>query len=307
MSWKSVDAAFAIQGVTPSEKLTLLTISKFYNDTTGVCNPSVSTISDISGVSTRTVIRSINRLEELKIILTHKTKHANGFENNTTQYELLYLASDNLSSASDTVSPNKGFKRGTKRDEKGKATAALEIENNELKNKIAELEKKAVVAKSENKNSLPDYQKPTVDEIEKTNAWLDSHVDSTPFVAPISQNDIVLTPEQLECFQWAINHDHWQKFSYSKSVFLKTLNNANGGMRNQYAAFKNQQAQKSPVIATYDQQGLQVISSNQGQNYDTTRQVRQPASATAQIDAGISYLQHRYDTTGQSPIISDDF
>ena len=195
-------------------------------------------------------------------------------------------------------------------DTQSKATAKLEIENAKLQKRIAELEKKskdAVAAKSENKNLLPNYQKQTNDEIAQGQAYMDGFVNDEPFTPPVNPNEIILTPEQLECFQWAMGHNHWQQFAYSKSVFLKTLNNANGGMRNQYATFKNQRAQKSLAVVTSNAQGSNIIPFQGENNYVTQRPQQQPASATRQIDAGLDYLQHRYDTTGQLPSISDDF
>jgi hypothetical protein len=155
-----------------------------------------------------------------------------------------------------------------------KATAKLEIENEALKNKIAELEKKAVAAKSENETSLPEFKKQTSDEIKQGQDWLNRFVNPEPL--PTSPNDIVLTPEQLACYQWAMTDlTFWRGKINSKAKFISFYESQDSAIKHQYETELLKQAQKSPVIATNNTQGLQNTTSNSGINYATVNQQSQ--------------------------------
>jgi len=168
--------------------------------------------------------------------------------------------------------------------------------------KKTEIEKPAVAAKNKNEYSLPRFKKPNGSEIEKTQEWLDSHIDSTPFVAPINPNDIALTPEQLACYQWAMTDlAFWRAKINSKAKFISLYEKQDSALKHQYETdLLKQQAQKSPAIATYDQQGLQIIPFNSGQNYDTSRRNHQQpvAGANRQVEAGREACLRKFNETG---------
>jgi len=165
--------------------------------------------------------------------------------------ESISQSGESISQSGETIPNNKTQIENT--DLKTTATATREP-------KKPEIEKPAVAAKSKNETSLPDYQKPTADEIAQTNSWLDSHVDSTPLVEPMNPNDIVLTSEQLACYQWAmLELTFWRAKINSKTKFISLYEKPDSALKHQYETdLLKQQAQKSPAIATYDQQGLQI-------------------------------------------------
>jgi phage replication O-like protein O len=51
--------------------------------------------------------------------------------------------------------------------------------------------------------------------------------------------EIILTDEQIACWQWAKNHDFWQDKVATKSDFLKVYKRQGNGVKNQYEAFKS--------------------------------------------------------------------
>jgi len=83
-----------------------------------------------------------------------------------------------------------------------------------------------------------------------------------------TKKDIVLSQEQSDCYQWAINHSYWQtKINDNAKEFLRLYGNqSERGVKNQYNDF--QQAQKNPQGV--NQAGFnQNQSSSNGANYDT--------------------------------------
>jgi hypothetical protein len=76
MSFSAVKWAFK-QAVSPTEKLVLLFIADHANEKTQQCWPSLGTIAKEAGLSTRSVIRSVNRLVELGLL-----DRADRFSNN---------------------------------------------------------------------------------------------------------------------------------------------------------------------------------------------------------------------------------
>ena len=262
-------------------------------DDKGMCFPSHDLIAEDCGMDKRSAIRQVDKLESIGYLRVARAKKGS---HQVNRYVLdLGLTSDRESpvqvteshSVSDRESPVQVTESHTKQSIETinetvtlKATAKenLEIENESLKNKIAELEKKVVAAKSKNETSLPEFKKQTADEIAQAQSHLDRFVNAEPFTAPTSPNDIELTHEQLGCFQWAINHDYWKQYAYNKSVFIKTLNKTNGGMKPQYEQWlSNLQAQKSPNSATNTNQGLMNNpNNNSGVNYATQPQLSQP-------------------------------
>ena len=103
MSWKAAGIVKNIVGdLSASEKLTLLILADYHNDSTGQCNPSQKMLASQCLMSVRTLIRCTQGLENkgfIKIIRGHGLTH----ENN--QYELICISqSANVShSQSDTL------------------------------------------------------------------------------------------------------------------------------------------------------------------------------------------------------------
>ena len=76
MSFSAIKWAFK-QPVSPTEKLVLLFLADHANEKTQQCWPSLGTIARESGLSTRSVIRSMNKLSELGLL-----ERADRFSNN---------------------------------------------------------------------------------------------------------------------------------------------------------------------------------------------------------------------------------
>jgi plasmid replication initiation protein len=54
---------------------------------------------------------------------------------------------------------------------------------------------------------------------------------------PKTDITITLTDEQLKCFEWAKNHDHWKKYTRNKKSFLTCFNKmVEGGLKDQWLA-----------------------------------------------------------------------
>lgn len=54
---------------------------------------------------------------------------------------------------------------------------------------------------------------------------------------PKTNITITLTDEQLKCFEWAKNHDHWKKYTRNKKSFLTCFNKmVEGGLKDQWLA-----------------------------------------------------------------------
>lgn len=54
---------------------------------------------------------------------------------------------------------------------------------------------------------------------------------------PKTDITITLTDEQLKCFEWAKNHDHWKKYTRNKKSFLTCFNKImEGGLKDQWLA-----------------------------------------------------------------------
>lgn len=71
MSVKAIRAAKAVKA-TPIDRLVLFMLAEHHNDRTGQCDPSVSLLAKETGLCTRTVIRSIERLEAKKILAVRR-------------------------------------------------------------------------------------------------------------------------------------------------------------------------------------------------------------------------------------------
>ena len=67
MSFSAIKWAFK-QPLSPTEKLVLLCIADHAHEKTQQCWPSLGTIAKESGLSTRSVIRSVNKLVELGLL-----------------------------------------------------------------------------------------------------------------------------------------------------------------------------------------------------------------------------------------------
>ena len=62
MSFDLMKQALHMEGLTPTEKLTLVTIASHENTKTGRCNPSLTRIANITGYTRRGVIKAVNSL-----------------------------------------------------------------------------------------------------------------------------------------------------------------------------------------------------------------------------------------------------
>ena len=78
MSVQAITAAFAIQGVSPSEKLTLLALAN-YADQDGRCWPSQVTLTHDTGLSERTVWAAMQRLEAAGLISRERRRRSDGY------------------------------------------------------------------------------------------------------------------------------------------------------------------------------------------------------------------------------------
>jgi hypothetical protein len=78
MSVQAISAAFAIQGLSPSEKLTLLALSN-YADQDGRCWPSQVTLTRDTGLSERTIWAAMQRLEAGGFISRERRHRSDGY------------------------------------------------------------------------------------------------------------------------------------------------------------------------------------------------------------------------------------
>jgi len=93
MSFTAIRAAFIHIETTemgiPS-KIVLLTLANHHNQETGRCDPSISRLSKMSGISERAVRNALRELEALKLITTveRKQRTGRGRRNLTNRYRL---------------------------------------------------------------------------------------------------------------------------------------------------------------------------------------------------------------------------
>lgn len=81
---------FNIEGVTSSDILVFSVLSKFKNNKTNTCFPSIRKISSISKLCKQTVITSIKRLEEFGAISVERRTKKNTMSNDTNLYTILF-------------------------------------------------------------------------------------------------------------------------------------------------------------------------------------------------------------------------
>lgn len=93
-----------IRGLTPMQKLILLKIADNANDE-GICWPSLSTIADDCGCSSRTVSRAISHFNDIKL-LSHDRRFnkSNVYKFNKDTMSSLNSNEDTMSIGEDTVS-----------------------------------------------------------------------------------------------------------------------------------------------------------------------------------------------------------
>ena len=77
MSVQAITAAFAVQGVTPSEKLLLLALAN-YADADGECWPSQATLTHDTGLSERTIRTALASLEGAGLVSRERRNRPNG-------------------------------------------------------------------------------------------------------------------------------------------------------------------------------------------------------------------------------------
>jgi hypothetical protein len=77
MSVQAITAAFAVQGVSPSEKLLLLALAN-YADAGGQCFPSQVTLTHDTGLSERTIRTAFGSLKALGLLQVERRNRANG-------------------------------------------------------------------------------------------------------------------------------------------------------------------------------------------------------------------------------------
>jgi pyocin large subunit-like protein len=68
MAYNYTDAVVSLKGITPTDKLVLLHLAEHADKETGECWPGFGRLADYTGLTRRTVIYSINRLEKLGFI-----------------------------------------------------------------------------------------------------------------------------------------------------------------------------------------------------------------------------------------------
>src|ERR1017187_10185244 len=68
MAYNYTDVVFPLKGLSPTDKLVLLHLAEHADKDTGECWPGFGRLADFTGLTRRTVIYSINRLEELEFI-----------------------------------------------------------------------------------------------------------------------------------------------------------------------------------------------------------------------------------------------
>lgn len=65
------------QAVKSSQKLTLLALARSHNEKTNQCNPSISTVSKMTGLNRKTIIHSLSELQSIGLIILTKVYGTN--------------------------------------------------------------------------------------------------------------------------------------------------------------------------------------------------------------------------------------
>lgn len=92
----------------PTDKLVLVTLAYHYNDESGQCNPGIATLASETGMSERSVQRTIRRLESANYL---RVTNPNGGRGNRMAVELLFD-----SEKGDIRDTKKGDKKGDNHD-----------------------------------------------------------------------------------------------------------------------------------------------------------------------------------------------
>lgn len=82
MSIKAVTWAFEQRGLDPTSKLTLVALCDVHNGHTGQCNPRISILADMVGVSRRTVERHLSILRDRGLIAWENVQGRSGQSSN---------------------------------------------------------------------------------------------------------------------------------------------------------------------------------------------------------------------------------
>ena len=90
MSVQAITAAFAVQGLAPSEKLTLLALAN-YADQDGRCWPSQVTLSHDTGLSERTIWSALKKLEDAGLLERVKRRRQDGYRT-SDRFTLIFIA-----------------------------------------------------------------------------------------------------------------------------------------------------------------------------------------------------------------------
>lgn len=106
MSLEAMTWAIEMRGLTPSENHVLLLLANRHNNDTGLCYPSVSRISEESGMHRATVMRAINALEKRGLLTISKTfGRSNHYRLNTSRTVLPVAPCDQSQRATTPVAP----------------------------------------------------------------------------------------------------------------------------------------------------------------------------------------------------------
>jgi Helix-turn-helix domain len=98
MSYALVERAIHTK-IGPTEKLILITMANFANTDGTSCYPSLEKITELTGLSRRTVIRGINKLAELRLL----RRCLRGIKGRATQYQLYVPGKRSKKAAPQTI------------------------------------------------------------------------------------------------------------------------------------------------------------------------------------------------------------
>lgn len=175
MSYKAIDWAWDVETPTSASKLVLLALAKFAsNDDKNECYPSIETLSKITRLDRRSVMKSLSILQQMEVVVIEKKYGAKNFYTLKTSYK------------NDTVDTDKPVAKMLPVTKKKPVANLHETSSNFVYEPVAKMLPKYINNKSENKSLEKENEKEKAEE-----AFSLAPVEKTPRRKPLKKPENV--------------------------------------------------------------------------------------------------------------------
>ena len=227
------------------QKLVLLMLANRTNTDTGLCYPSHDKLAEDCGMTSRSVINQIKKLEELGVVRVIRTTKNGAKQPNKYHLNL------NVSSERDSLrGSERDSLRGSERDSLPRNTGAVEVgsERDSLPRNTGAVEVGSErdslgVVKEVQLGSERGSHKPVTNHKQTNNNVLPKNV---AVVIDESLGQTKEAKDLKDCMEWAKNNDYWQSLTLDKNRFNLVYSKPDSKLKAQYELAKEDRQTNVP-------------------------------------------------------------